>query len=79
MQWLQNPNQNNVDNLNNVRCEASRQCRSKKKEYLKAKVEELETNSKIKKISDLYRGIILENIVKDEKGDFVTDCHSILA
>jgi hypothetical protein len=21
MQWLQNPNQSNVDNLNNVRCE----------------------------------------------------------
>ena len=24
MQWLQNPNHNNVDNLNNVRCEFNR-------------------------------------------------------
>ena len=23
MQWVQGPNQSNVDNLNNVRCEAS--------------------------------------------------------
>ena len=29
----------------------------KKKEYPKAKFEELETNSKIKTIRDLYRGI----------------------
>jgi len=29
----------------------------KKKEYLKAKIGELETNSKIKNIIDLYRGI----------------------
>ena len=28
-----------------------------KKEYLKAKIDELETNSKIKNIRDLYRGI----------------------
>jgi hypothetical protein len=38
MQWLQNPNQSNVDNLNNVRREASRHFRKKKKEYLKAKI-----------------------------------------
>jgi len=49
-QWLQHPNQSNVDNLNNVRREASRHFRNKKKEYLKAKIDELETNSKIKKI-----------------------------
>jgi len=30
MQWVQDPNQSNVDNLNNVRCEASRNFRSKK-------------------------------------------------
>ena len=28
-----------------------------KKEYLKAKIDELETNSNIKNIRDLYRGI----------------------
>jgi len=54
---------------------------------LKAKIEELETNSKIKSIRDLYRGINdfkkgyqpRTNIVKDEKGDLVSDSHIILA
>ena len=49
VQWVQDPNQSNVDNLNSVRYEASRHFRNKKKEYLKAKIEELEINSKIKK------------------------------
>jgi len=57
MQWVQDPNQSNVDNLNNVRREASRHFRNKKKKYLEAKNEELETNRKIKNIRDLYRGI----------------------
>jgi hypothetical protein len=60
---------------------------NKKKEYLNAKMEQLETNSKIKNIRDLYRGINdinkddqpRTNIVKDEKGDLVRDSHSILA
>ena len=47
MNWLQNPNQKNADNLNNVRCEASRHFRNKKV-YLKAKIDKLETNSEIK-------------------------------
>jgi hypothetical protein len=38
IQWLKNPNQNNGDNLHNVQHEASRHFRSKKKEYLKAKM-----------------------------------------
>jgi len=42
LQRLQDPNQSNVDNLNNVQCEASRHFRNKKKEHLKAKIEELE-------------------------------------
>ena len=33
-----------LDNLSNVRREASRHFRNKKKAYLKAKIEELETN-----------------------------------
>jgi len=39
MQWLQDPNQSNVDNINRVRREASRHFRNKKKEYLKAKID----------------------------------------
>jgi len=54
MQWIQDLSQNNVDNLNNVRREVSRHFRNKKKIYLRAKIEQLETNSKIKNIRDLY-------------------------
>jgi hypothetical protein len=49
-QCLQNPNQNNGDNLHNVTREASRHFRKKKKEYLKAKINELEANTKNKNI-----------------------------
>ena len=49
MQWLQDSYQN-VHNLNNVRREASRHFKNKKREYLKAKINELETNSKTKNI-----------------------------
>ena len=48
MQWLQNSNQKNADSLNNVRREVSRHFRNKKKEYLKTKIDKLQTNSKIK-------------------------------
>jgi hypothetical protein len=86
MQWIQDPSQNNVDNLNSVRSEAIRHFRNKKKAYLRAKIEELEINSKIQNIRDLYRGINdfkkgyqpRCNIVKVEKGDLVADSHSIV-
>ena len=51
--WLQDPNQSVVYNLNSVRHEASRHFRNKKKEYQKAKIDELEINSKIKKYQRL--------------------------
>jgi hypothetical protein len=57
MQWIQDPSQSNVGNLNNVRRDASRHFRNNKKAYLKAKIQELETNSTINYIRDLYRGI----------------------
>jgi len=87
MQWIHDPSQSNIDNLNNVRCDASRHFSNKNKACLKAKIEELETNSRIKIIRDLYRGISdfkksyqpRTNIVKDDKGDLVADSHSILA
>ena len=86
MQWVQDPSQSNVDNLNSVRREVSRHFRNKKKAYLRAKIEELETHSKIKSIRVLYRGINEFkkgyqprcNRVKDEKGDLVADSHSIV-
>jgi hypothetical protein len=57
IQWLQDPNRSNLDNLNNLKREANRYFRKTKKEFLKDKIDELETNSKIKNIRDLYRGI----------------------
>ena len=57
MQWLQDPNRNIVCNIHNVRHEASRHFRNIKKEYLKAKIDELETNNTIKNNRDLYRSI----------------------
>jgi len=86
MRWIHGPNQSNVDNLNNVRCDVSRHFRNKKKAHLKAKIEKLETNSKFKNYRDLYRGIIYfkkgyqpgTNTVKDDKGDLVAYSHSIL-
>ena len=85
MQWVHDRSQSNVDNLNNVGREASRHFRNKKKAYLKAKIEELETNIK-KNITELYRGFNdfnkgyqpRTNIVKDDKRDLVAESHSIL-
>jgi hypothetical protein len=57
MQWIQDPSQSNLDNLNNVKRDVSRHFRNKKKAYLKTKIEELETNSKINNVRDLYRVI----------------------
>ena len=53
---------------------------------MRAKIEELEANSKIHNIRDLYSGINdfkkgyqpRCNIVKDEKGDIFADSHSIV-
>jgi hypothetical protein len=57
-QWLQDPSEINGDNLDNLRCEASRHFRNKEREYQKNKINELATNSKSKNIRDLYRGKI---------------------
>jgi hypothetical protein len=86
LQWLQDPSQINGDNLNNVRREASRYFRNKKKEYLKDKINELATNCKNKNNRDLYREINefrrgyqpRNNLVKGENGDLLVDSHNIL-
>ena len=87
MQWVQDSSQSNVDNLNTVRHEASRHFRNKKKAYMKAKIQELENSSKIKNITDLYRGVtdfnkgyqLRTNIVKYENGDMVADPYIVVA
>jgi len=81
MQWLQNPNQSNVDDWNTVRFEASRHFRNEKKECLEAKIDDLKLTAR-PRISETCIGHQgyqpRTNIVKDEKGDLVTDSHSIL-
>jgi hypothetical protein len=60
--------------------------RNKKSEYLKGKINGLESNSKNKNIRDLYRGINefqkcyqpRSNLVKDETGDLIADPYKIL-
>jgi hypothetical protein len=77
LQWLQDPNEINGDNPNNIRREASRHFRNRKREYLKDKISKLATNGKNKNIRDLYRGINefkrgyqpRSNLIKDENGD----------
>jgi hypothetical protein len=84
--WLQDPSEANEGNLSDIRREASRHFRNKEREYLKDKINELELNSKNKKIRDLYRGINefkkgyqpRTNLAKGERGDLVADPHKIL-
>jgi hypothetical protein len=86
LQWLQDPSIVNEENLRNVRGDASTRFRNKKGEYLKDKITDIELNSKIKNIRDLYRGITefkkgyqpKTNLVKDEKGDLLADPKKIL-
>jgi hypothetical protein len=57
LEWKQDRSEANEDNLSDIRREASRHFRNKKREYLKNKINVLESNSKNKNIGDLYRGI----------------------
>ena len=54
MQWLQDPNQSLVEDLNNVRREVVDISRGWGEEYLNDKIDELETMSKIKNIREFY-------------------------
>jgi hypothetical protein len=54
LQWFRDPSDINSDNLNNLRCEASRRFRNKKREYLKYKLNYLPWNCKENNIRDLY-------------------------
>jgi hypothetical protein len=76
----------NEGNLSNVRQEASRHFRKKRREYLKDKINELESDSKNKNTRDLHRGInkfkkhyqSRTNLVKDGRGGLLADPRKIL-
>jgi hypothetical protein len=86
LQWSQDPCVVNEDNLSNARQEASRHFRNKRREYLKDKFNELESNTKNKNIRDLYRSINefkkgyrpRTNLVEGEKFDLLADPHKIV-
>jgi hypothetical protein len=77
LQRLQDPSVVNEHHLCNVRREASRHFKKKKREHLKDKINALESSSKNKNIRHLYRGInefkkdyqSTTNLVKDENAD----------
>jgi hypothetical protein len=72
--------------MQNVRHETSRIFRNKKREHLKGKINELETNNKNKNIRDFCRGIneFKEGyqpriyIIKYENGNLIADPQNIL-
>jgi hypothetical protein len=82
---MEDPSIRNEDNLRNVRREASRHFRNKKREYLKGKMSDIELNSKNNNIRDLYRGITefkkgyhpKANLVKDDMGYLLADAQQI--
>jgi hypothetical protein len=86
LQSLQDPSEVNEDNLSNVRQEASRPFRNKKREYLKDKINKRVSNGKNKNSRDLYRFTNefnkgyqpRTNLVKDEKGDLLVDPHKLV-
>jgi hypothetical protein len=57
LQGLQEPYQIHGDNLNNVRREARKHFRNRKREYLKNRTNETATRSKNKNIRDLHGGV----------------------
>jgi hypothetical protein len=66
LQWSQDPSEIDGHNLNNVRREACRHFKNKKRKYLKDKTDELATYSKNKNIRDIYKRI------KDFKRGFLS-------
>jgi hypothetical protein len=85
LQWLHDPSQINGDTQNNVRLEASRHFRNKRREYLEDKINELAKHSKNNDITYPYKGInkfknsyeSRSNFVKDENGDLLAGSHNI--
>jgi hypothetical protein len=85
MQWVQEPKQRNVVNLNNIKREVSSHLRNKGKNNSKLKFMTLKLTVRSHAsetcigASVILRRVTSPEIVRDEKGDSATDCHSILA
>ena len=85
--WLQNPNNQTAEDFSNVRRNTCRIFRKKKRDYMKAKVNKLEENSKNKNIREMYKGINEFKkgyqprpfVIKKHDGAIVADITSILS
>jgi NAD+--asparagine ADP-ribosyltransferase len=86
LQWLQIPSKINGDNLNNIRHEAIRHFRNKKRENLKDKINKLLMHSKNKNTGDLHGGInefkkgyqLRTNLVKDVNSYYLSHSEYLL-
>jgi hypothetical protein len=84
LQWLQDPSEANEGNLSDIRREASRHFRNKKREYLKDRTNKLEQKNKYirylcRSLNAFKKGYQpTTNMVKDERGDLLADLHKIL-
>jgi hypothetical protein len=86
MKWLQDPKQNNVENPNIARREASRCFRSNKKEYVKSTIDEFETKRQNQILETcLGASVTLSSVPSLElieqgikNGDLVTESREIL-
>jgi hypothetical protein len=86
VQWLQDSSEVNEDNLCNVGQETNRHFRKKKKEYLKDRINKLQSNSNNKNITDPHRSTnefkksykLRTNLVKDKRNDLFMKSLNIL-
>jgi len=87
MQWLQDTNQSNVDNLKNVSLETRRYCMNKQGEIWKLNLMSLKQRVRTKNIRDSYMDINgfkngyqrITDIVKNDKVYQVLDTHRIMS
>jgi hypothetical protein len=59
MQWLHDPNQGNVYNMNNVRREASRHFKNKRENIWKLKLIKLQQKAITRIISETFTGALI--------------------
>jgi hypothetical protein len=85
LQWLQNPSQINGNNLQNLNVKPVEHLGTRKGEYLRGRINEIETNNKNKNIRDFYRHVnkfkngyqARINIIKDENSNLLADPRSV--
>ena len=86
LKFLQDPTHLNRDKYHTGKRESSRALRNKKRDYLKEKLIEIDTNRKNKNIRDLYKGIkdfkkgyqARVNVIKNQNEELLADSNSIL-